>query len=219
MIILMDRPLTNDHPKWPAACKRSSGWISLLQMIIRMDQPFANDHPDWPASCKWSSFSFSVILLLRKKHIFLLQIFSSFSFTINLLPCKKHIFRLQIYSSFFFLGFVLPWKNIFLHQILSPFYFSSVKKILLQISSSFSFSVHLLHQRPQTQNSRIIGQYIHNLLDLIKYIGVLRDTARAPQPPNNQPAWHQMKRQGIYMPMKAYFGPKGAWCLSLSWSK
>ena len=33
---------------------------------------------------------------------------------------------------------------------------------------------------------------------LIKKIGVLRDTARAPQPPNNQPTGHQMNRQGLY---------------------
>ena len=58
-------------------------------MIIRMDRPFANDHPDGLASCKCSSNSFSVILLLRKKHIFLLQIFSSFSYSMNLLPCNN----------------------------------------------------------------------------------------------------------------------------------
>ena len=54
-MILMDRPLANDHVDGPASCKWSSGWTSLLQMIIRMDLPLANDHPDGPASCKWSS--------------------------------------------------------------------------------------------------------------------------------------------------------------------
>ena len=32
---------------------------------------------------------------------------------------------------------------------------------------------------------------------IIKSIGVLRDTARAPQPPTNQPTGHQMSRQGL----------------------
>ena len=32
---------------------------------------------------------------------------------------------------------------------------------------SFSFSVHLFLHRPRTQNSRILGQYTHNLLSLI----------------------------------------------------
>ena len=39
----------------------------------------------------------------------------------------------------------------------------------------------------------------------IKYIGVLRDTARAPQP--QKPTGHQMNRQGLYVLKKAYFGP------------
>ena len=46
MIILMDRPLANDHPEWLASCKWSSVWISLLQMIDRIEWPLANDHPD-----------------------------------------------------------------------------------------------------------------------------------------------------------------------------
>ena len=62
MIILMDRPLANDHPDGPASCKLSSGETSLLQMVIRMDEPLANDnldglafatdHLDGPAYCK-----------------------------------------------------------------------------------------------------------------------------------------------------------------------
>ena len=32
---------------------------------------------------------------------------------------------------------------------------------------------------------------------IIKSIGVLRDTARAPQPPTNPPTGHQMSRQGL----------------------
>ena len=38
----------------------------------------------------------------------------------------------------------------------------------------------------------------------------LRDTAREPQPPTNQPTGHQMSRQGLYVPKKAYFGAKMA---------
>ena len=44
-------------------------------------------------------------------------------------------------------------------------------------------------------------------LIMIKKIGVLQDTARAPQPPSNQPTGHQMSQQGLYVPKKAYFGP------------
>ena len=36
----------------------------------------------------------------------------------------------------------------------------------------------------------------------------MRDTARAPQPPTNQSTGHQMSRKGLYVPKKAYFGPK-----------
>ena len=43
-----------------------------------------------------------------------------------------------------------------------------------------------------------------------KEIGVLRDTARAPQPPTNQPAGHLMSQQGLNVPKKAYFGAKTA---------
>ena len=42
----------------------------------------------------------------------------------------------------------------------------------------------------------------------IKEVGVLRDTARAPQPPTNQPTGHQISWQGLYVPKKAYFGAK-----------
>ena len=38
--------------------------------------------------------------------------------------------------------------------------------MIIWISISFSFSVHLFLHRPRTQNSRIIGQYTHNLLGL-----------------------------------------------------
>ena len=38
----------------------------------------------------------------------------------------------------------------------------------------------------------------------------MRDTARAPQPPINQPIGHQMSRPGLYVPKKAYFGAKMA---------
>ena len=48
------------------------------------------------------------------------------------------------------------------------------------------------------------------VVNYIKLIGVLRDTARAPQPPTNQPTGHQMSRQGLYVPKKAYFGAKMA---------
>ena len=41
-------------------------------------------------------------------------------------------------------------------------------------------------------------------------IGVLWDTARAPQPSTNQPTGHQISRQGLYVPKKAYFGAKMA---------
>ena len=43
------------------------------------------------------------------------------------------------------------------------------------------------------------------ILKCIKEIGVLRDTARAPQSPTNKPTVHQMNRQCLYVPMKAYF--------------
>ena len=106
IIIWIDRPLANDHQDRLASCTWSFGstgtertqpcWkfvmvgISLqAQMIIQMDRPFANDHSDGLASCKCSSYSLSIILLLRKKHIFLPQIFSSFSSTMNLLPCNN----------------------------------------------------------------------------------------------------------------------------------
>ena len=36
----------------------------------------------------------------------------------------------------------------------------------------------------------------------------MRDTARAPQPPTNQPTGHQMSRKGLYVPKKAYFWEK-----------
>ena len=41
----------------------------------------------------------------------------------------------------------------------------------------------------------------------------MEDTARAPQPPTNKPTGHQapghqMNRQGLYVPRKAYFGAK-----------
>ena len=39
---------------------------------------------------------------------------------------------------------------------------------------------------------------------------VLRDTARAPQPPTKQPAGHLISQQGLYVPNKAYFGAKMA---------
>ena len=39
---------------------------------------------------------------------------------------------------------------------------------------------------------------------------VLRDTARAPQPPTKQPAGHLISQQGLYVPNKAYFGQKMA---------
>ena len=38
--------------------------------------------------------------------------------------------------------------------------------MIIWILISFSFSVHLFLHRPRTQNSRIIGQYTHNLLGL-----------------------------------------------------
>ena len=87
MIILINRPLTNDHQDhqtnplqtiiWigrplakdyldkpandnsdrPASCNWSSGWTGLWQTIILMDQPLANDYLDRPAFCKWLSWS------------------------------------------------------------------------------------------------------------------------------------------------------------------
>ena len=33
-----------------------------------------------------------------------------------------------------------------------------------------------------------------------------KDTARAPQPPTNQPIGHQVNQQGLYVPNEAYFG-------------
>ena len=38
----------------------------------------------------------------------------------------------------------------------------------------------------------------------------MRDTACAPQPPTNQPTGHQISRQGLYVPKKAYSGAKMA---------
>ena len=109
MIIQIDRPLTND---------------------IRIGQPLANNNPDGPAFCKCSSFSSSVILLLCKIHIFLLQIFSSFSSTINLQ--KKNI--LSVSNSIPRFSFPISFsseKNIFSFTNFpfpSPFYFSLAKK-------------------------------------------------------------------------------------------
>ena len=34
----------------------------------------------------------------------------------------------------------------------------------------------------------------------------MRNTARAPQPPTNQPTGHQMSRQGLYVPEKVFWG-------------
>ena len=87
MIILMDRPLANDHPDGPASCKWSSRWTpsckwlpggtGLSQMILQMDRPLANDYPEVPASCnlqvascKWSSGStrfISIFLLILQQ--------------------------------------------------------------------------------------------------------------------------------------------------------
>ena len=48
------------------------------------------------------------------------------------------------------------------------------------------------------------------IIIIMRYIGVLRDRARAPQPPTNQPKRHQMSRQGLHVPKKAYIGAKMA---------
>ena len=36
----------------------------------------------------------------------------------------------------------------------------------------------------------------------------MQDTARAPEPPTDQPTAHQMSRQGLHVPKKAYFEAK-----------
>ena len=64
MIILMDRPLANDHPDGLASCKWSSRWTGLLKMIILINRPLANDHPDGPASCKWSYWSTGLLQMI-----------------------------------------------------------------------------------------------------------------------------------------------------------
>ena len=38
----------------------------------------------------------------------------------------------------------------------------------------------------------------------------MQDTDRAPQPPTNQQTGHQVSRQSLYVPKKAYFGAKMA---------
>ena len=60
--------LWDDHPKWQASCKWSSGVAGLLQMIIRRDKPLANHHLEWPASSKWSFRGACLLQMIIRKN-------------------------------------------------------------------------------------------------------------------------------------------------------
>ena len=150
----------NDHLDQPASCKWFSGSTCLLQMIIRMAQPLANDHLEGLGSCKWLSGSSGLLQMIL---LFLLCCSSPpqkniSSSTVNLLLRKKHILRLQIYSSFSFPGLLHLWNNIFSISKFnlpfpSPFYSSSAKKRIPSLNTILFFLL-CSSSPPKTQNSK-----------------------------------------------------------------
>ena len=105
-------------------------------MIILIDWPLANDHLDGLAPCKWSSWWTDLSQMINW----------------NDWPLANDHLDRSVYCKWL-TGWMISCKW-------------SFRCILLQISSSFSFSVHLFLHRPKTQNSRILGQYTLNLLSL-----------------------------------------------------
>ena len=164
----MDRPFANDHLDELTSCKWLSGGASLLQMMTWSNHPLTNDHPDGPASCKWLSGSTGLLQMIvwmdrplandppfflhyssfqQKTYFF--KYFPPFPSLLIFSFALKHIFLPQIYSSFSIPIFLLlqkihfPSPYIISYSIFVLFLLS--KKIpSTNISSSFSFSVHLL---------------------------------------------------------------------------
>ena len=154
MIILRDQPLANGDPYESASCKWSSEWTGLLQKIIRIDQP---DHPDGPASCKWSSGYTGPLQM-----IILMDQPLANDHPDGTTSCKWSSGTTGLLQMIIWIDQSIA--NDRQDRMISCKWSSGW--ILLLISIFFSFSVHLFLHRPRTQNSRIIGQYTHNLLGL-----------------------------------------------------
>ena len=96
-------------------------------------------------------------------------------------------------------------------------FWNGICLIWLRWWNFWSFLTKLVAKTLQTLSSVLDNQliWVYSCINefatkYIKQIGVLRDTARAPQPPTNQPKGHHMSQQGLYVLKKAYFGAKMA---------
>ena len=119
-------------------------------MIIRMDLPFANDHPDGPASCNWSSGWTGLLQIIIGMDRPLANDHSDWPAF-----CKwsyAWISLLQMIDR-------IEWPLANDHPD------GSFSKYHPRFPSLFIFS----SKDPKPKNSRILGQYTHNLLGLNPY--------------------------------------------------
>ena len=97
----------------------------------------------------------------------------------------------------YILWIVLEYKSSPDHSILEmPPLGSNHYSILEAAGHSPAFQSSQFLIPPQPCQFHCLTTYT-NIWNIIKRVGVLRDTARAPQPPTNPPREHQSRRQGL----------------------